>query len=117
MAWALRLPNSVVSWAADASGISGNSFAGTLQDLHRGRHTEVHELNGEIVALAQRYGHEAPANRIVLNVVRRHESNVIARRKPQFLSPRQLRGLIERAQLNTERPRASSYQATVELGV
>ena len=39
-------------------------------DLAAGRKTEVDYLNGELVALAERLGAEAPVNRAIVSLIR-----------------------------------------------
>jgi 2-dehydropantoate 2-reductase len=59
----------------------------TLQDIDRGKVTEIDYLNGEIVALARRVQRDAPANRFVTEQVHRIER---AGLPPPFLTPDQL---------------------------
>ncbi|MEP5571184.1 MAG: ketopantoate reductase C-terminal domain-containing protein, partial [Nitratireductor sp.] len=43
------------------------------EDLERGRPTEVDQFQGAVIALAERHGLAAPANRAVLAAIRRAE--------------------------------------------
>jgi 2-dehydropantoate 2-reductase len=49
-----------------------------LQDWHKGRRSEVHELNGLIVEEQRRLGGRAPVNEIVLDLAVRIESGELA---------------------------------------
>ena len=62
----------------------------TLQDLDRGRPTEIDALNGAIVALAESLGREAPVNARVVQVVRRIEARVARGEAPDFVPPAEL---------------------------
>jgi 2-dehydropantoate 2-reductase len=44
-------------------------------DLSRGRTTEIDQLNGEIVRLAERNGRDAPLSRAIVALVKEAESN------------------------------------------
>lgn len=63
------------------------------EDLTRGRPTEVDHLNGEIVALAQRSGVDAPVNRRIVQLVHAAES---AGRGSPALSPGELWAALHR---------------------
>ncbi|MEJ2288141.1 MAG: 2-dehydropantoate 2-reductase [Deinococcales bacterium] len=58
----------------------------TLQDLDRGKRTEIDHLNGEIVRLAEEAGLSAPANRFVTERVHELEAQEVLR----FLTPEEL---------------------------
>lgn len=58
----------------------------TLQDLDRGKKTEIDHLNGEIVRLAAEAGVDAPANRFVTERVHGLE----AQEKLKFLTPEEV---------------------------
>jgi len=57
-------------------------------DLAQGRTTEVDYINGELVALAERIGAEAPVNRKIVELIRAAEAGA----KP--LSPAELRSAV-----------------------
>jgi 2-dehydropantoate 2-reductase len=63
----------------------------TLQDLDRGRSTEIDELNGAIVWLADKSGGHAPLNDLIVELVHQHEQRAIAGQQPHYLSARELR--------------------------
>jgi 2-dehydropantoate 2-reductase len=65
----------------------------TLQDIDRGRPTEIDYLSGEIVALARKVHRDAPANRFVTEQVHQLER---AGRPPPFLTPEQVWDGIQR---------------------
>ncbi|MFT7623626.1 MAG: 2-dehydropantoate 2-reductase [Myxococcota bacterium] len=93
---ALRLPGFVIGPAVRGlAGATEGSRSSTLQDLDRGRPTEIGDLNGEIVALAA--GEPTPANTRVLDTVRAHEAARAAGRSPDYPSPAALRSLIRAA--------------------
>ncbi len=48
--------------------------ASMLQDIQRGRKTEIDSLNGAVVDLGQRYGVETPANRFITMMLKAKES-------------------------------------------
>jgi 2-dehydropantoate 2-reductase len=56
-------------WKIDAKARSSMS-----DDLRQGRKTEVDYINGELVALAERIGADAPLNRRIVELVRRAEA-------------------------------------------
>ncbi len=75
--------------------IDPQARSSTLQDLERGKPTEIAALNGEIVSLAEGHGLRAPANEHVVACVR-----VLERQPPgalEFFSPAALRDGIARA--------------------
>jgi 2-dehydropantoate 2-reductase len=57
-------------WKIDAKARSSMS-----DDLSQGRKTEVDYINGELVALAERIGAEAPVNRKIVELIRAAEGN------------------------------------------
>ncbi len=98
LARALRLPDAWVSRLAKRlANVDEEARSSTLQDLDRGRATEIGELNGAIVALAERVGATAPANAEVTAVVREHERAVSAGDRPTFVTPAALRARLLRA--------------------
>jgi len=66
--------------------IDPRARSSTLQDLDRGRRTEIDYLNGEIVRLARDAGLDAPANLFVTERVHELESQEVLR----FLTPEDL---------------------------
>ena len=88
---ALRLPDVLVRpLARRLAGASESARSSTLQDLDRGRRTEIDDLNGEIVRLAADAGTEAPVNAAVVEIVHAHEASAIAGRAPAFLAPQDM---------------------------
>jgi len=82
----LRVARSLVELSPEAR-------SSTLQDLDRGSLTEIDELNGAIVWLAERAGVRAPVNGLVTELVHEHER---AEGQPDFVSPEALRARVER---------------------
>jgi 2-dehydropantoate 2-reductase len=84
-----RLPTPVFrAIARSLVHIDPEARSSTLQDLDRGRTTEIDRLNGAVVALAERHGVAAPLNRWVVEAVHRLED--AARPRPH-LTPEELR--------------------------
>lgn len=71
--------------------IDATATASTLQDLRRGRVTEIDELNGEIVRIADARDLQAPCNRIVVDAVRAHEQRGARGESPRWVSAGELR--------------------------
>ncbi len=80
----LRVARSLVELSSEAR-------SSTLQDLDRGVPTEIDELNGAIVWLAEKAGVEAPVNQLITEIVHEHER---ASGAPTFLSPEALRSRV-----------------------
>jgi len=70
-------------WKIDAKARSSMA-----DDLAAGRKTEIDYLNGELVALAERLGADAPVNRKIVELIRAAETGA----KP--LSPADLRRAV-----------------------
>ncbi|MBK8257694.1 MAG: 2-dehydropantoate 2-reductase [Polyangiaceae bacterium] len=97
----LLLPNWVVTPMARAvAGVRPEARLSTLQDLDHGRLTEMGDLNGAIVEMAQERGDFAPANEVVTGIVREHELRVTSGRAPNYVSPAELRRRVESAFLS-----------------
>lgn len=93
---ALSAPTWFVRIAArKLASVDPRSRPSTLQDLDRGRVTEIEALNGEIVRLAHAHGLEAPYNATVTEAVHAHEARVSAGQTPEWLTPAELRDRIE----------------------
>jgi 2-dehydropantoate 2-reductase len=94
----LRLPDAWVSRLAKRlAKVEEAARSSTLQDLDRGRRTEIDELNGALVLLAEAKGLRAPVNEIVTRIVHEHEEAVLRGARPSFISAGALRALLERA--------------------
>ncbi len=90
----VRLPSPIFETIARAMvRVDPEARSSTLQDLDRGRVTEIDLLNGAIVALAQRYGVGAPLNRWVVETVHRLEK---AERPLPHLSPEEMDAAFDR---------------------
>lgn len=88
----LTLPGWLISPAIKRlAGPAQNSRSSTLQDLDRGRATEINELNGEICQRAAACGIVAPANSYVADVVHRHEARAMAGETPEWVNATTLR--------------------------
>jgi 2-dehydropantoate 2-reductase len=86
------LPDEVVLRVARAIvDVDPRARSSTLQDLDRGRPTEIDELNGAIAWLAERAGIGAPINGTVAAIVHDHEAEAIAGRTPRYLTAGALR--------------------------
>lgn len=72
------------------AGVDPDARSSTLQDLDRGRSTEIGELNGAIVELASEASMPAPCNRAVVEAVREHEARIGRGEEPDFVAPREL---------------------------
>jgi 2-dehydropantoate 2-reductase len=93
VARALVLPDFLfLRLARSLFAIDPDARSSTLQDLDRGRPTEIDFLNGEIVALAKDAGLDAPANRFVTEGVHALEA---AGRPLRFRTPAEIRAGIE----------------------
>lgn len=91
----MGLPDEIVLRVARAIvDVDPRARSSTLQDLDRGRPTEIDELNGAIVWLADRAGGAAPLNAAVAAIVHDHEAEAIAGRAPRYLSAAALRARL-----------------------
>lgn len=77
------------------AGVQPGARFSTLQDLDRGRATEIDDLNGEIVRLAESRWGSAPMNDLVTRTVHAHERAAASGRRPDFVPPRELRRRME----------------------
>lgn len=94
----LALPDAVVLRLARVLiAVDDAARSSTLQDLERGKPTEIDELNGAVVRLAERAGLDAPANRVVTELVHAREAEALRGEPPRFVSPAALRQKIEAA--------------------
>jgi 2-dehydropantoate 2-reductase len=85
VARALTLPDVIFFRVAKSMmAIDPSARSSTLQDLDRGRATEIDYLSGEIVQLARKAGVSAPANEFVTREVHRLEGKSAP---PPFLTP------------------------------
>lgn len=53
---------------------TASHHASMLQDIQRGRRTEIDALNGAVVMLGQKYGIDTPVNRVITSVLKAKES-------------------------------------------
>ncbi|HEY8430410.1 MAG TPA: 2-dehydropantoate 2-reductase [Sandaracinaceae bacterium] len=92
----MALPDAVVHRLARVLiRVGEDARSSTLQDLERGRPTEIDELNGAIVELAERAGLAAPANRAVTDAVCELERAAVRGEALVHVSPRELRRRVE----------------------
>lgn len=70
--------------------IDPRAKSSTLQDLERGRRTEIDDLNGEVVDRARAAGLAAPANQVICDVIHELEEAAVKRQSLRFLSPEEL---------------------------
>ncbi len=88
---ALRLPDAWVAvMARRLARVKGAARSSTLQDLDRGRRTEIGDLNGAVVTIAREAGLDAPYNRMITETVHAHEDAVLSGRAPSFVSASEL---------------------------
>lgn len=91
----LQLPNALVLRVAKGLvNVHPDARSSTLQDLERGRVTEIDELNGAIVTLGRRYGVQTPANTAVRAAIAEHEAAVESGKRPSYLAAKALRATI-----------------------
>jgi 2-dehydropantoate 2-reductase len=96
LARALLWPDGIVAPLSRLiAAIDPAARASTLQDLERGEATEIDELNGAIVWLAEKSGHNAPINRLITNLVHALERDSHGGGAPAFLDAHVLRRRIE----------------------
>jgi 2-dehydropantoate 2-reductase len=94
----LALPDwLVLTVAKSLISVDPRARSSTLQDLDRGRATEIDELNGEVVALAAGVGVATPANATIVDLIHAHEARAIAGDAPKFVTPAQLLARIRAA--------------------
>jgi 2-dehydropantoate 2-reductase len=76
----LRQSNRLVETLLDTL-VSGFTLKSTLttvlQDWMKGRHSEVDNINGEVVTQAQRLGLKMPVNAAIVEVARRIEQGIL----------------------------------------
>lgn len=76
MPWVLGLPDGLFRrLAASTLRVDAQARSSMSDDLRQGRATEIGELQGEIVALAERHGVPAPANARMVELVREAEAS------------------------------------------
>jgi len=87
-----QLENDMVAAVTQTGGAGRPSF---LQDVMRGRRTEIEELNGFVVAEGQRLGVRTPFNEAVVREVKRHAVGTL-QPDPKNLEP--IAALLPQAQ-------------------
>ncbi|MCB9595441.1 MAG: 2-dehydropantoate 2-reductase [Sandaracinaceae bacterium] len=91
----LALPNAIVLRVAKGLvAAHPTAKSSTLQDLERGRKTEIADLNGAIVELARAHGLPCPANTAVVDTIREHEAAIDRGEAPRFVDPVTLRARV-----------------------
>jgi 2-dehydropantoate 2-reductase len=94
----LSLPGSLVALLARSIGrIDPAARSSTLQDLDRGRTTEIDDLNGAIVALARVHAMTAPANETIVSIIHDLERAGARGELLPYVEPAELRRRVERA--------------------
>lgn len=93
----LKLPDFVVRPLLRFGDVDDDAVTSTLGDLHKGRATEIGQLNGELVSLGLDVGVPTPVNAALTDIVRAHEHDVTAGRPPRFVSASVLRSQCEAA--------------------
>lgn len=90
----LSMPNALVlAVARKLVAINPRAKSSTLQDLERGKPTEIDDLAGEIVRIAAQHGLAAPKNRVVVDAVHELEKQD----SPRFWTARELRNRLRKA--------------------
>lgn len=96
MARLMPLPNPLfLRVARSLVTIDPRAKSSTLQDLERGRPTEIEDLNGEVLRRAASAGLRAPVNQVVYDVIRSLEAEALAGKRLSFLSPSELWGRVQ----------------------
>lgn len=91
MARLMPLPNPVfLRVARSLVTIDARAKSSTLQDLERGRHTEIDDLNGEVLRRAASAGLSAPVNQVIYDAIRSLEAEALGGKRLSFLTPREL---------------------------
>ncbi len=76
MPWVLRTPNSLFALLArQMVEIDPQARSSMLDDITRGRPTEIDYINGEVVELAQKLGMNAPVNAALVSLIREASSS------------------------------------------
>ncbi len=92
VAAALALPNALVLPIARAlAGVDPHARSSTLQDLDRGKMTEIDDLNGAIAARGRALGVAAPANQVVVDAIHDLERAACAGEPLGFVPAAELR--------------------------
>lgn len=87
----LPLPDAIVLRVAKSMiEIDPGARSSTLQDLERGRPTEIDALDGELVRLAEQHRLPCPIHRWIVEQVHRMEGIVAAGDQLEFFAPEQL---------------------------
>jgi 2-dehydropantoate 2-reductase len=92
VAAALGLPNALVLPIARAlAGVDPHARSSTLQDLDRGKVTEIDDLNGAIARRGRELGVPAPANQAIVDAIHRLEEAARAGEPLAFVPAAELR--------------------------
>lgn len=98
VAFALGLPDAVFFRVSRAMlAVDPAAKTSTLQDLERGRLTEVDELNGAIAAVAMAHGTHAPINALITRGVHELEQQLGSGKALTYWSPETLRARVAEA--------------------
>lgn len=98
VAFALGLPDAVFFRVSRAMlAVDPAAKTSTLQDLERGRLTEVDELNGAIASLATAHGTHAPINALITRGVHELEQRLGTGEPLKYWSPETLRARVAEA--------------------
>ncbi|MGH8462265.1 MAG: ketopantoate reductase family protein [Stenotrophobium sp.] len=79
------------------NGLQDGAYPSMVADIEQRRRTEVDQLNGEIVRLAQEHGTQAPVNAALVKRVK----NLEDRAEPAYLTPAELRRQLLQLQEST----------------
>lgn len=98
VAFALGLPDGIFFRVSRAMlAVDPAAKTSTLQDLERGRLTEVDELNGAIAALATAHGTQAPINALITQGVHELEQHLASGKPLPYWSPETLSARVAEA--------------------
>ncbi|MES2682382.1 MAG: ketopantoate reductase C-terminal domain-containing protein [Pseudomonadota bacterium] len=87
----LKHSGSLTWWLAQArNGLDDGAYPSMVSDVRAGRRTEVHQLNGEIVALGEQQGWPAPLNAALVQMIEALDLG-----QPAVLSPAALRKALQ----------------------
>ncbi len=111
LGWLLALPDPLVlPFARRLASMDPAARSSMLQDLDRGRPTEVDDLNGEVVRRCAAHGRSAPGNALLVELVHGIEELACAGRAWEALTPLALRRQMD-ARVRRERPTGTEATA------
>ncbi len=73
----IKLPKDPISGMLEVAKATANNYSSMLQDLMRGRRTEIDYINGKIIAYGRMLGVPTPVNEVLYNLVKALEQQSI----------------------------------------